>query len=586
VANQTSPEIETGFDLEATMRDGTVLRADSYRPASGCPWPVLLARTPYGKQDPGVLARLDPLHVAGRGYLVVIQDCRGRFRSDGQWAPLTHEAADGYDTIEWAARLPGSDGRVGMYGPSYLGYTQRAALSARPPHLCAAVPEFTWSDPHDGLITRGGAYELGLVTHWTLTLGFNVLERRHDDNPAELQRRLAELNTALDGLTSYTYWELPAGAPLRRLGLPAPMRDNPTAAHLAPPHHPAGHHACAAIPTFTVAGWFDSFLQGSLDNYVAARDAGWPAALIVGPWSHDNQTTRVGDTDFGSTTHAAAIDAEGSLLDRELDWLDLHLKPELSARVPPTSEPPVLLFVMGANRWRRLPAWPPESIDIPCYLHGGGGLSPDSPESDSPPDVFHHDPGDPVPTCGGALLLPPMFPAGPFDQQQIEKRDDVLVYTSAPLRAPLEVIGRIKVHLVAHSTAPATDWVARLCDVDTDGVSRNITDGILRTSQTHMRSRQGHAADEFLIDLWSTAHVFLPGHRIRVQITASCFPRWDRNFGDSPVSARNGAGPVVAAPGTHTAQHFVYHDAARPSRLVLPTVQAAADPFRSSRPAS
>jgi hypothetical protein len=240
---------------------------------------------------------------------------------------------------------------------------------------------------------------------------------------------------------------------------------------------------------------------------------------------------------------------------------------------------------MGANRWHRLPAWPPESIDIPWYLHGGAGLSPDSPEPDSPPDVFHHDPGDPVPTCGGALLLPPSFPAGPFDQQQIEKRDDVLVYTSAPLRAPLEVIGRIKVHLVAHSTAHATDWVARLCDVNTDGVSRNITDGILRTSQTHMQSRQRHAADEFLIDLWSTAHVFLRGHRIRVQITASCFPRWDRNFGDSPIAARNGAGPVVAAPGAQAARHFVYNNAARPSRLVLPTSRRQPT-FRSSRPAS
>jgi len=567
VANQARSEIETEFDLEATMRDGTVLRADSYRPASGGPWPVLLARTPYGKQDPGVLARLDPFRAAGRGYLVVIQDCRGRFRSDGHWAPLFHEAGDGCDTIDWASRMPGSDGRVGMYGPSYLGYTQRAAISARPPQLRAATPEFTWAGPLDGLIARDGAYELGLVTHWTLTLGFNVLQRRHAGNPAELQRRLAELNTALDRLTTHTYWELPAGSPLRRLGLPVPTREIPAAAPIAPPPHPAGPHA-VAVPTLTVAGWFDSFLQGSLDNYVADRSAGMPAALIVGPWSHDNQTSRVGDTDFGISADAAAMDAGRSLLDRELDWLDLYLKPELPVRSPPTSEPPVLLFVMGANQWRRLSAWPPESINVPWYLHSGAELSPGSPEADSPPDAFHHDPADPVPTCGGALLLPPAFPAGPFDQQDIEKRDDVLVYTSAPLRDPLEVIGRIEVRLFAHSTAP-TDWVARLCDVDPGGVSRNITDGILRTNQAHTQGRRDPAPDEFLIDLWSTAHVFLPGHRIRVQITASCFPRWDRNFGDSPMSAGSTAGPEIAAPRIHT-QHLVYLDAARPSRLVLP----------------
>ena len=544
MANQPLPEIEIEagitseieIDLEATMRDGTVLRADAYRPAGDGPWPVLLARTPYGKQDPDVLARLDPHATARRGYLVIIQDCRGRYRSDGQWLPLVHERDDGYDTVRWAAHLPGTDGRVGMYGPSYLGYTQRAAMSARPPELYAAVPGFTWSDLDDGLISRGGAYELGLVTHWTLTLGVNVLERRYAGRPAELRRQLADLNTALDDLVARVYWELPADEPLRRLNLPSPTRD------------PALHLPHATVPTLVVAGWFDSFLQGSLDNYVAARDAGQQTALIVGPWSHDNQTSRVGDTDFGATADASAIDDGASLLTRELDWLDRHLKPEA---LPANPQAPVLLFVMGSNQWRRLPTWPPQSIDVPWYLHADGRLSPDFPEPDSPADSFEHDADNPVPTCGGALLLPPQFPAGPFDQQQIEKRDDVLVYTSEPLTDAVEVIGRVKLHLVAASTASTTtaftasttpvDWVARLCDVDADDVSRNVTDGVLRTDRP---------AAEHVIDLWSTAHVFLPGHRIRLQVTSSCFPRWDRDL--------------------NTGHRIVYHDAARPSRLVLP----------------
>jgi putative CocE/NonD family hydrolase len=542
----TTPEVRAECGLEATMRDGTVLRADAYRPIGDDPRPVLLARTPYGKQDAGVLSRLDPIGAAARGYLVVIQDCRGRFRSDGRWEPFAREGTDGYDTIRWAATLPGSDGRVAMYGPSYLGYTQWAAIQARPPDLRAAVPAFTWSDPDDGLITRGGAYELGLVTQWTLTLGFDVLQRRHADDPAELRRRLEALNTALDDLVAHTYWELPADETptLRRLGL-----TRPTATR-----RPA---TAGPIPTLTVAGWFDAFLQGSLDNYRAARDGGAPAALIVGPWSHDNQTGRVGETDFGPTADGARLDDRRSLSARELDWLDRHLKPGPGTE---PGEPPVLVFVMGANEWRRFPAWPPDAVDVAWYLRSDAMLSPDPPPSDSPPDTFHHDPGDPVPTLGGALLLTPQFPAGPCDQRPVERRDDVLVYTSEPMRTPLEVIGRIKVHLVAASTASSTDWVARLCDVDGDGVSRNITDGVLRTPHAHADAAGRGRPTEYVIDLWSTAHVFLPGHRIRVQLASSCFPRWDRNL----------ALPV--------ARQSVYHDIARPSRIILPVRPATAGP--------
>jgi uncharacterized protein len=369
-----------------------------------------------------------------------------------------------------------------------------------------------------------------------------VLERRYAERPAEVRRRLAELNAALDDLPTRTYWELPVDAPLRGLDLPAPTVGDPRAVDTVAPY--------ATVPTLIVAGWFDSFLQGSLDSYVTARAAGQQAALIVGPWSHDNQTGRVGDVDFGTAADAAGIDEGASLLTRELDWLDRHLKQEADN---PPSRQPVLLFVMGTNQWRRLAGWPPESVDVPWYLHGGGRLSRDRPEPDSRPDAFDHDPSDPVPTRGGALLMPPEFPAGPCDQQQTEKHDDVLVYTSEPLTAALEVIGRVKLHLTAAATAPTADWVVRLCDVDTDGTSRNITDGILRTRQTHIfgpHGDQASQANDILIDLWSTAHVFLPGHRIRVQITASCFPRWDRSL--------------------RAASHIVCHDAARPSRLILP----------------
>jgi putative CocE/NonD family hydrolase len=527
----TPLEIRMESGLEAAMRDGTILRADAYRPAGAGPWPVLLARTPYGRADAAVLARLNPISTAGRGYLVIVQDCRGRFGSDGIWEPLTHEACDGYDSVAWAARLPGSDGRVCMYGPSYLGHVQWAAIGAQPPALRAAVPEFTWADPHDGLISRGGVYELGLVTQWTLTLGVNVLERRHADRPSDQHPQLAELNAALEELNTAMYWELAADEPLHRLALPIPSASRPAL-------------ATTSVPTLTVAGWFDCFLQGSLDNHTRARAAGVTADLIVGPWSHDNQTGTFADTDFGASA-ADGIDDGASLHTREIDWLDQQLNGRH------TDEPPqVLVFVMGADQWRRLPSWPPESVQVPWYLRSDRGLSPEPPAQDSPPAVFHHDPDDPPPTHGGALLLPPRFPAGPLDQRHIEERDDVLTYTSEPLASPLEVIGRIIVHLAIDSTATTSHWVARLCDVDTDAVSRNITDGIARTNA---------GANEAVIDLWSTAHVFRPGHRLRVQITSGCFPRWQRN----PSAARQS----------------VYHDAARPSRIILPVMRTLTRPL-------
>ncbi|WP_344670687.1 CocE/NonD family hydrolase [Catenulispora yoronensis] len=526
------------------MRDGTVLRADAYWPAEDGSWPVLLVRTPYGKQNADVLARLDPWGAARRGYLVVVQDCRGRFASDGVWEPLLHEGADGYDTIAWAARLPGADGRVGTYGPSYLGYTQQAVKALRPPLLAATAPGFTWADPDDGLIRRGGAYELGLVTQWTLSLGYNVLERRYRSRPAEARRYLADVDAALEEFAGRTVWERPTdeASTLRRLGLPIPV---PT----------PGSPQTTDIPTLTVAGWFDCFLQGSLDNHVAASAAGAATALIVGPWSHDNQTSRVGEVDFGALADAAAIDGGRSLADLELDFFDHFLAAERGGQAPEGS---ALVFVMGADEWRRFPAWPPVSAEQSWYLCPESRLDrwPSSdPGSVSGSDTFDHDPDDPVPTVGGALLIGAGFPAGPYDQRLVEKRDDVLVYTSEPLDHPLEVVGRVRVHLVAESTAQGADWVARLCDVDRDGVSRNITDGVLRTVRTAGSDGGADEPDEYVIDLWSTAYVFQPGHRIRLQIAASCFPRWDRH----PVATR--------------ARQTVHHGAGFSSRLVLPVLE-------------
>ncbi|MFI0941680.1 CocE/NonD family hydrolase [Streptomyces sp. NPDC021020] len=524
--------------VRAVMRDGTVLCADVRRPRGGGPWPVLLARTPYGRRDPGVLARLDPAAALRRGFLVVVQDVRGRGDSGGVWEPLVHEREDGHDTVRWAARLPGSDERVAMYGPSYLGHTQWAAIAAGPPELAAAVPEFTWADPRDGLVARGGAAERGLLAQWTLGLGQEVLSRRHAADPVERARALRELDRARDGLAAGG-WEPTV---LRSLPLPARPGGPPL------PCVPADHTGLA-VPTLTVAGWYDAFLQGSLDNHLAARAAGVTAALVVGPWTHDDRTGRFPARDFGPAAGEAALAGGPSLRERTLEWLASVLA-RPSTVASEEGRAAALVFFMGADEWRRLDAWPPPAVPTALYLRAGGGLTAGAPDAGEPGASFRHDPADPVPTRGGPLLLTAGYPAGPADQREVEARRDVLVHTGGPLAAPLEVAGRVRATLFAAAEAGPADWVVRLCDVAPDGTSRVLTDGVLR-----VRPEGGHGARELDVDLWSTAHVFRRGHRVRLHVAASSHPRWD----------------VAGPPGART----VFRDAACPSRLVLPVTAGA-----------
>jgi uncharacterized protein len=569
-------DVRIEFDVPAEMRDGTILRADVFRPTQGGPWPVLLVRSPYNKQDPGILATLNPLAAVRRGYLVVLQDTRGRYRSEGEWEPLRHEQADGYDTVRWAATLPGANGLVGMYGPSYLGNAQWMAAAGKPIELKALAPAFTWSEPFDGLFGRGGAIELGLGANWSLQQGANHLSRRWHDVPEERGRRLIALVGEIDGLTSKAYWELPADAfpafarhEIPDLGYQRALADRDAAAAC----RVADKYDQLDLPTLNIGGWFDVFLQGTLDNYTAMAAAGRPTRLLIGPWSHRSQGGhQQGELNFGLAANERSIDLRTTLGDLQLDWLDQWLKPDQGARpglqVRPDEsaapvDQPVRLFITGVNRWRDEPAWPlARAVDTPLYLGAEGTLSVTPPGPDERPDTFRYDPADPVRTHGGQILMASEYPPGPFDQRQVEQRPDVLVYTGSPLPADLEVTGRVRVALVAASSAPGTDWVARLCDVDPDGVSRNLTDGIVR-----VRAMPGELA-EHEIDLWSIGHVFRRGHRLRVHITSSNFPRWDRNLNTGGV---RGTATTMAV-----ADQTVWHDAARPSRIVLPVIPPAA----------
>ncbi|MFI7132241.1 CocE/NonD family hydrolase [Nonomuraea sp. NPDC050153] len=556
-------EIQIEFDVPAQMRDGTVLRADVYRPGGTGPWPVLVSRLPYGKQMPMVLAILDPLTAARRGFMVAIQDTRGRFASEGEWEPWTFEESDGYDTVRWAAALPGASGSVGMIGASYFGNTQWMAALSKPPELKAIAPMVTWSDPDDGLWTRGGAIELGITGLWSLMMGADTLMRRHSTDPAALGGSLGRLVQDLDGLADGGYGELPSGR------LPAFARhDLPELGYERSRREPewaracrvAGRHDEVDLPTFQVGGWYDIFAQGTLDNFTAMRRAGRSATLIMGPWSHTNQQHVVGDVNFGFGANSAFMGMRGRLHDLQLDWYQRTIG-DGEALEPDTGK--VLLFVMGINQWREETEWPlSRAADTDFHLRADGRLTLEPPSIAEQPGEFTYDPMDPVPTTGGALLMTDEFRPGPLDQTAVEAREDVLVFTTEPLAEDTEVTGRVKAVLFAATDGPSTDWVARLCDVDENGVSRNVTDGIVRVHA----ATPGEAA-EHVVDLWSTSIVFRAGHRIRLQVTSSNFPRWDRNL--------NTDEPEKSATTARAARQQVFHDPARPSRIVLPVVVPA-----------
>jgi uncharacterized protein len=548
------------FDVPARMRDGVTLRANVYRPEGDGPWPTLLTRLPYDKDDYELLTWMDPTQVAREGFLVVVQDTRGRFGSDGEWSPFQYERQDGYDTVEWAARLPGSNGRVGMFGLSYFGNTQWMAAVEQPPSLGAISPALTWSDPLDGLFARGGALELGLTVPWTLLMGFAHLGRLGLEHQ-ELEQRLTAMMDDYDRLAEDGYWDLPVTdmAVLRRNAMPElgviRQLDEPAILDWC---NVAGMHERVTVPTFHTAAWHDIFIQGMLDSYMAMAALGRPARLVVGPWHHLTFVDAIGEQCYGvrSARLGAPAHPEGDWRDMQLAWLRRHLQRD-AAPAQGDEQAPVRLFVMGRNVWRDETSWPLERArEERWFLHAGGKLSPAAPDAQAAPSAFSYDPADPVPTLGGQTVMAAAFPPGPYDQARVEARPDVLVFSSEPLQRELEVTGRVRVVLHAHSSAASTDWVARLCDVHPDGRSFNLCDGIVRVSEG------ADALRRVEIDLWSTSNVFLAGHRLRVHVTSSSFPRWDRNLntGDQRTAR------------WEVARQQIHHDGEHASWIELPVV--------------
>jgi putative CocE/NonD family hydrolase len=503
------------YDVPVTMRDGVVLRADVYRPASKGPWPVIVSRTPYDKSDHlNTVGLSTPLLAAQSGLIAVIQDVRGRGASEGEFIPGMHEAADGADTIAWAAGLPDGNGRVGMWGGSYLGNVQWLAAGECPPALGAITPVFS-PRTVEGLVTRGGARELAIYRGWGLYTAFDLIMRRDAHDEEALTASLQDVVNAIDAIPGNTYDELPTDP-------------DPVVARHRLATFEAGASAVdvsavqprVTIPVFNYGGWFDIFLQGTLENYMAARG---PARLLIGPWHHESLMPQPGGgLSFGLAASMQSVNLGPSLNQLTFDWLKEQLTNE--GEVPGQPELPVEIFVMGENQWRSEATWPLErAVDTKYFLGAEGVLGAESPDSVL---TYAYDPADPVPTVGGAIW---MFdrPAGMLDQHEVEARDDVLIFSSDVLTEDVEVTGRVTATLVVSTDAPTTDWVVRLCDVHENGRSFNVTDGVVRAS-----GNPGEV-QTVEVDMWSTSMLFKKGHRIRVQVTSSCFPRWDRNLNTS-----------------------------------------------------
>jgi putative CocE/NonD family hydrolase len=557
------------YGVVATMRDGTALRADIYRPTTDGNFPVLLKRTPYDKSNSDATGF--GVKAAARGYVVIVQDVRGRYTSDGEWYPFMHESNDGYDTVEWAASLPYSNGKVGMFGGSYVGATQMLAAIAHPPHLAGICPVVTASNYHDGWTYQGGAFEQWFNESWTSGLAQDTLNRSVRKN-----------TNALNGI-----WKLPlTGYPL--FELPRVSSDSELTHSLAPYFldwlaHPnyddywkrwsiEEHYSDINVPALTIAAWYDIFLGGSLRNYTGVKLHGGSETarrgqrLLVTVGGHAGSGRKIGDVDFGPS----AIFAEDEVV---LNWYDHLFK---NAANEFASVKPVRLFLLGANQWREEDDWPsPRSQDAKYFLHsagkatsvsGDGSLSTTAPHSESP-DHYVYDPANPAPTVGGPLCCDAThLEPGPRDQRAVEERPDVLVYSTPAFVQDLEVTGAVKVELFASSSAVDTDFSAKIVDVWPDGFAQNLTEGIVRaryrSSQEKPELMNPGQIYKFTVDLWSTANVFLKGHRLRLEISSSNFPRFDRNLNTGQEAGVAGK----SLPATNT----VYHDTGHPSALILP----------------
>jgi hypothetical protein len=573
-------KVITEHNVMVPMTDGTRLAIDIYRPDAPGKVPALVERTPYDKTKSSEIQVGAHTFFAERGYVFMVQDTRGRFASEGKFYPFLDDGwlqnRDGYDTVQWIARQPWSDGKVGVLGGSYTGQTAYMIAPTQPPALQALFVRESASNLLDHWVYRGGAFELGFVGIWsTRTFGPDIVARAFGGEAAEGAKR--RLDAAIASQDK-DLWFLPLSAyPTLRW---APgwqyfydwLDRNQDGPYWWQQSVGLNHYRFQ-VPVYHLGGWYDLFLKGTLENFQGLRkNAGTALSrdnqkLVIGPWIHG--PTNVGKTEVGELKFPGADQVDYNAI--RLKWFDHWLK---GIDTGVTREPPILIYVMGANRWRTENEWPPARARfVPHYLRGGasgsgdtlydGKLSTEPPAGAEGPASYAYDPRDPVPTLGGNTLF---IASGPTDHRKADAKS--ITFTSEVLNEDLEVTGPVKAVLYAMSSAVDTDWVVRLSDVYPDGRAINIVDGVLRARyRDSMREPSLIAPDRvyrYDIDLWATSNVFKAGHRLRVSVTSSNFPRWDRNL--------NTAQSPETAAQPETAFNTVFFDPRRPSHILLPVI--------------
>lgn len=568
-------------DVMIPMSDGTLLATDVYRPDVEGKFPALVERTPYNKSS-----FVGNAYFAERGYVYVEQDVRGRFKSAGVFYPFLDDAwlerRDGFDTVQWITEQPWSNGVVGATGGSHSGQTAYMIAPTQPPALKAIFARESASNLRDHWVFRGGAFEHAFITAWATRLfGPNIVERAYEGEKKE--NELSKLKSAIEDQAN-AFWHLPLSEYPVFKSTPGWQfyYDWVTNANDGPYWWQQAielKHNRFAVPVLHLGGWFDIFLDGTIKNFVGIQKNGaTPLArnnqkLIIGPWYHG--PSYVGKTEVaemvypGADTYPDGEELNYDTLRRK--WFDVWNRAQDTGFI---DEPPVLIYVMGDNKWRFENEWPLARTQYTNYYFGGGHsgtidsvndgtLSAKAPEGAQSADSFKYDPLDPIMTIGGATLF---IPNGPRDQREADARS--LTYTSDILTEDLEATGPVKAVLYGMSSAVDTDWVVKLSEVYPDDRSMLVADGILRArfrdSQTNPTLIEPDKIYRYEVDLWATSNAFKAGNRIRVSVHSSNFPRWDRNL-NTAESPETGAKSVVAL-------NTIVRDELRPSHIVLPII--------------
>ena len=550
LAQNAQPPFVVETDVQIPMRDGTKLAADIFRPKGDGRFPCILMRTPYGKPDE---QSGEAKGFTAAGYALVVQDCRGRGKSQGVWDPFRYDVEDGFDTQEWIGQRAWCNGNIGTAGGSYVGWTQWAPAPKQSRYLKAMVPVVPFVNAYD-LAYTGGAFQLALLMGWGSAVGGVVLapdklQEAFRHLPLctfgeQFEKKVPYLDEWIKHSTYDNYWK-ERGIDYR--------------------------YADVTVPILNIGGWYDIFSKTTLDQVTQVRASSRDRRVrrnqfaIIGPWTHAFGARNVGELDFGA-------DAALNLVDFQFRWFEYWLK---GRETGVQDWPAYYLFVMGENRWRGEDEWPLKRTRFVSYfihsaghaasVKGDGSMNTAEP-SDEPQDRFTYDGKNPVPSVGGNNLVGAT--AGPQDQTRVEEREDVLVYSTPPLEQDIEVTGPVKLVLWAASSARDTDFTGKLVDIHPDGKAYNLCDGIIRAQYRAGMDKptllEPDKATRFEIDLWVTSNSFQHGHRVRLEVSSSNFPRFDRN----PNSGK----PFGTDTELLSAHQTIFHDRDHPSHLVLPII--------------